>query len=78
MIYDPANYNDWEWRRVDRLLLSDPILYTWMHWEVENARMLDFKLDFKRDSIVDMANLFMPRFWIRNHDDRSPFVTPPI
>jgi hypothetical protein len=32
MLYLPATLDNWEWQRVDRLILSDPLLYYWMHW----------------------------------------------
>lgn len=38
MIYEPAIYNEHEWQQVDYLLLSDPILYTWMYWVTQDAR----------------------------------------
>lgn len=83
MLYMPAIYNEWEWQRVDRLLLSDPVLYAWMHWEVENIRKrLRWPgFSFRRTSEPIFADSIYRRldygFNTSNRRDDSPYQVPP-
>lgn len=78
MIYSPSVYGVWEWeyKSVDYLLFSDPILYAWIYWETEYAKSnLGLRLEIQREPVA-LAGFFMPRFWVRNRSTLSPFVPP--
>lgn len=78
MIYDPANYNDWEWRRVNTLLFSDPVLYSWLQWETENARDSLWKRTEIRFEPLELTALLPLRYGLYGRAERSPFVYPPV
>jgi hypothetical protein len=79
MIYDPTINNEWEWQSVDRLLLSDPVLYAWIHWEVANARAIGLKIDMSLNfavATVTAKEMFGFKLYARGNN--PPFVYPPV
>lgn len=37
MLYEPTIYDEWEWQRVDRLILGDAVLYSYLYWLICDA-----------------------------------------
>lgn len=68
-------------QRVDLLLLSDPVLYTWLHWEMAYAKeRLGYRLEITRTDdplLADTVTWRMRFGFDNNRRDDLPFVVPP-
>lgn len=84
MIYNPTIEDEFTYWRNWALLFNDPVLYTWMCWEVAAAKEDLWQrapFTFKRIDEPAFADTVLWRAsWgfagNRRHD--SPFVVPPI
>lgn len=83
MLYMPTIEDEFMYWRSWALLFNDPVMYAWMHWEVEAAKAhLWQRPKFERIDEPAFADTVLWRarwgFDTGNRRSNSPFVVPPV